>query len=226
MGFLVLEHIKKSFFYLNKKIEVLKDVNLTVKKGEKIAIIGPSGVGKTTLLHIIGTIEKPDGGKIIFEQKDLTTLKEGELANIRKRYIGFVFQMHYLLPELNVLENVLLAGKIAGLTQEEAEKRAISILTSLGLKERIFHKPSLLSEGERQRTAIARALILEPPLLLADEPTGNLDPKTGEEVIDTFLQINKEKTITLIIATHNIDFAKKMDKIFLLKHGKLQGIEL
>jgi len=221
MGFLVLEKIKKSFFYLNKKIEILKGVDLSVEKGEKIAIVGPSGVGKTTLLHIIGTIERPDSGRLFFERRDLTTLSEKGLAEVRKSCMGFVFQMHYLLPELTVLENVILPGKIAGLDEREAEERARNLLELFGLGERLFYKPSHLSGGERQRVAIARALLLNPPLLLADEPTGNLDPQTAEEVIQAFLKANEEAGTTLILVTHNLDFAKKMDKIFLLKNGVL-----
>jgi ABC-type lipoprotein export system ATPase subunit len=208
MGFLVLEKIKKSFFYLNKKIEILKGVDLSVEKGEKIAIVGPSGVGKTTLLHIIGTIERPDSGRLFFERRDLTTLSEKGLAEVRKSCMGFVFQMHYLLPELNVLENVMLPGKIAGLSEKEAKERAKRLLELFGLGERFFYKPSHLSGGERQRVAIARALLLNPPLLLADEPTGNLDPQTAEEVIQAFLKANEEAGTTLILVTHNLDFAK------------------
>ncbi len=221
MSFLVLQEIRKSFFYLNKKVEILKGVNLSVEKGEKIAIVGPSGVGKTTLLHIIGTLEKPDSGELFLNGRSLSLISEKELAEVRKRFIGFVFQMHYLLPELTVLENVLLPGKLAGLKDKEADERAKVLLELFGLGERLFYKPSRLSGGERQRVAIARALLLNPPLLLADEPTGNLDPQTAEEVIQAFLKANKEAETTLILVTHNLDFAKKMDKIFLLKNGVL-----
>ncbi len=221
MSFLVLQRIRKSFFYLNKRVEILKGVNLSVEKGEKIAIVGPSGVGKTTLLHIIGTLEKPDSGELFLNGKSLSLISESELAEVRKRFIGFVFQMHYLLPELNVLENVVLPGKLAGLKDKEAGERARALLELFGLGERLFYKPSHLSGGERQRVAIARALLLDPPLLLADEPTGNLDPQTAEEVIQAFLKANKEAGTTLILVTHNLDFAKKMDKIFLLKSGVL-----
>jgi len=219
--FLQLLGIKKRFFNGNKEIEVLKGVNLEVTKGEKIAIVGPSGSGKTTLLNIIGTIDKPSEGKVFFEGKEVEFEREEELSFLRRKKIGFVFQFYHLLPELNVYENLILPGKLDELSEEEIKKRAEELLERLNLKEKAFSRIYTLSGGERQKVAIGRALFLKPELVLADEPTGNLDPESAKEVVELFLQLNRELNLTLILVTHNLEIAKKMDKIYLLKEGFL-----
>jgi len=219
--FLRLLGIKKRFFNGNKEIEVLKGVDLEVTKGEKIAIVGPSGSGKTTLLNIIGTIDKPSEGKVFFEGKEVEFEREEEVSFLRRKKIGFVFQFYHLLPELNVYENLILPGKLDELSEEEIKKRAEELLERLNLKEKAFSRIYTLSGGERQKVAIGRALFLKPELVLADEPTGNLDPESAKEVVELFLQLNRELNLTLILVTHNLEIAKKMDKIYLLKEGFL-----
>jgi len=219
--FLRLVGIKKRFFNGNKEIEVLKGVDLEVSKGEKIAIVGPSGSGKTTLLNIIGTIDKPSEGKVFFEGKEVEFEREEEVSFLRRKKIGFVFQFYHLLPELNVYENLILPGKLDKLSEEEIKKRAEELLEKLNLKEKAFSRIYTLSGGERQKVAIGRALFLKPELVLADEPTGNLDPESAKEVVELFLQLNRELNLTLILVTHNLEIAKKMDKIYLLKEGFL-----
>lgn len=218
---LEVKNLTKIYYHLQKPLEVLKGINLILKRGEKIAIIGPSGVGKTTLLNIIGTLDKPTSGEIIYFGKNIFNKNENFITQFRREHIGFVFQLHYLMPEFSVVENTILPGLIAGWNFDKCYKRAKELLKMLNLENKFFYKPSQLSGGERQRVAIARALFLNPSLLLADEPTGNLDPKTAKNVIECFLKINKEYNTSIIIATHNIEIAKKMDKIFLLKDGFL-----
>lgn len=218
---LKLEEISKKYIYGNEEIEVLKKIDLEVYEKDLIAIVGPSGVGKTTLLNIMGTLDKPTSGNVYFYETKINFQKEEELLEIRKKSIGFVFQFHHLLPEFSVVENVILPGIISGLSKEECLRRADELLQKLGLSHRKTYKPSSLSGGERQRVAIARALFLSPKLLLADEPTGNLDPQTAREVIEIFLRINEEFNTTIIVATHNWEFASKMEKIFLIKNGFL-----
>jgi len=219
--FLRLLGIKKRFFNGNKEIEVLKGIDLEVSKGEKIAIVGPSGSGKTTLLNIIGTIDKPSEGKVLFEGKEVEFEREEEVSFLRRKKIGFVFQFYHLLPELNVYENLILPGRLDELSEEEIKRRAEALLERLSLKEKAFSQIYTLSGGERQKVAIGRALFLKPELVLADEPTGNLDPESAKEVVELFLQLNRELNLTLILVTHNLEIAKKMDKVYLLKEGFL-----
>ena len=183
---LFLENVRKSYNVGSGQLEVFKGVNFSLEQGEWVCIYGASGSGKTTLLNIIGLLERPDSGKICFNETDASTLTRSKAAKFRSREIGFVFQSYHLLPELTILENVAISGRLSGLSSAGAQKRAAELLTSLGLKERMKHRPSELSGGEQQRAAIARALINDPPLLLADEPTGNLDPHTGEEILQLF----------------------------------------
>ncbi len=203
-----------------KRVEVLKGVDLTFSLGEKAAIVGASGVGKTTFLHILGTLDRPTAGKILYEGKDIYALNEKDLAFFRNREIGFVFQFHHLLPEFNALENTMMPCLIQGLPKKEAAFRAEAILTLVGLKERLSHKPGELSGGEQQRVAVARALVLEPKVLLADEPTGNLDAKTGDSVFDLLQELNDIKGVTLIIVTHNLRLAQNMARQIQLIDGK------
>lgn len=204
-------------------MEVLRGVDLTFSRGEKTAIVGASGVGKTTLLHILGTLDRPTTGKVLYEGKDIYTLNEKDLALFRNREIGFVFQFHHLLPEFSALENTSMPCLIQGNTKREAVSRAEAILTLVGLKERLSHKPGELSGGEQQRVAVARALVLEPKVLLADEPTGNLDTKTGESVFDLLQELNQIRGVTLIVVTHNLKLAEKLSRQIQLIDGKALG---
>ena len=218
--FIQVQQLTKSFGNGSKRVDVLKGIDLTLLKGEKAAIVGASGVGKTTLLHILGTLDRPTSGKVFYEKKDIFTLNEQELALFRNRRIGFVFQFHHLLPEFNALENTMMPCLIQGMTKQEASLKAEGILTLVGLKERLLHKPGELSGGEQQRVAVARALVLEPKVLLADEPTGNLDTKTGESVFQLLLELNRTKGVTLIIVTHNLALASLLPRQIRMVDGK------
>ena len=206
-----------------KRVEVLKGIDLTFLQSEKAAIVGASGVGKTTLLHILGTLDRPTSGKVLYQGKDVFTMNERELALFRNREIGFVFQFHHLLPEFDALENTMMPCLIQGIPRKEAASRAESILTLVGLKDRLSHKPGELSGGEQQRVAVARALVLEPKVLLADEPTGNLDTKTGESVFDLLQELNQIRGVTLIVVTHNLKLADRLLRQIHLVDGKALG---
>jgi lipoprotein-releasing system ATP-binding protein len=218
-----VQQLFKSFGNGAKKVEVLRGIDLTFFQGERAAIVGASGVGKTTLLHILGTIDRPTAGKVLHGGRDIFTLNEKDLALFRNREIGFVFQFHHLLPEFNALENTMMPCLIQSIPNKEAALRAEAILTLVGLKERLSHKPGELSGGEQQRVAVARALVLEPKVLLADEPTGNLDTKTGESVFALLQELNRIKGVTLIIVTHNPNLAAQMPRQILLTDGKATG---
>ena len=217
------QQVLKSFGNKTKRVEVLKGIDLVFEQGEKAAIVGASGVGKTTLLHVLGTLDRPTSGKVFYQGKDIFQMGEKELAHFRNREIGFVFQFHHLLPEFNAIENTMMPCLIQGSTKKEASLRAESILTLVGLRDRLSHKPGELSGGEQQRVAVARALVLEPKVLLADEPTGNLDTRTGESVFDLLTEINQIKGVTLLIVTHNLKLAEKMSRQIHLVDGKAQG---
>jgi lipoprotein-releasing system ATP-binding protein len=218
-----VQQLLKSYGNGTKRVEVLKGVDLNFSLGERAAIVGASGVGKTTLLHVLGTLDRPTGGKVFYEGKDIYALNEKELALFRNREIGFVFQFHHLLPEFSALENTMMPCLIQGIPKKESAARAEAILTLVGLKERLSHKPGELSGGEQQRVAVARALVLEPKVLLADEPTGNLDTKTGESVFDLLQQLNQIKGVTLIVVTHNLKLAEKLSRQIQLIDGKASG---
>jgi lipoprotein-releasing system ATP-binding protein len=218
-----VQQLFKSYGNGVKCVAVLKGVNLTFSRGERAAIVGASGVGKTTLLHILGTLDRPTTGKVFYEGKDIFTLNERDLAFFRNREIGFVFQFHHLLPEFNALENTMMPCVIQGIPKKEASSKAEAILTLVGLKERLSHKPGELSGGEQQRVAVARALVLEPKVLLADEPTGNLDTKIGESVFDLLQEMNQIKGVTLIVVTHNLTLAEKLSRQIQLVDGKVLG---
>jgi lipoprotein-releasing system ATP-binding protein len=218
-----VQKLFKSYGNGTKRVEVLKGVDLTFSQGEKAAIVGASGVGKTTLLHILGALDRPTSGKILYEGKDIYTQNAKSLALFRNREIGFVFQFHHLLPEFNALENTMMPCLIQGIPKEESVSRAEAILTLVGLKERLSHKPGELSGGEQQRVAVARALVLEPKVLLADEPTGNLDTKTGESVFDLLQELNQIRGVTLIVVTHNLRLAEKLSRQIQLIDGKALG---
>jgi lipoprotein-releasing system ATP-binding protein len=215
-----VEQLFKSYGNGGKRVEVLKGVDLTFSQGEKAAIVGASGIGKTTLLHILGTLDRPSTGKVFYEGKDIFTLNETDLSVFRNREIGFVFQFHHLLPEFSALENTMMPCLIRGTPEKEAESRAETILTLVGLKERLSHKPGELSGGEQQRVAVARALVLEPKVLLADEPTGNLDTKTGESIFDLLQELNRIQGVTLIVVTHNLKLAERLSRQIQLIDGR------
>lgn len=215
-----LINISKTYYTEGKETPVLYNVNLKIEEGEFVAIMAPSGTGKTTLLNIIGTLDKPTGGKYYFKGKDLTTLKDDELSSLRNKSIGFVFQLFNLLNRINVLENVLLPLLYSDPYPKDAKERAIRLLKSVGLDERIYYKPNALSGGQQQRVAIARALINEPDLLLADEPTGNLDSKASQEILEIFKNINKRGK-TIIVVTHEMEVAKAATRIVNLKDGTI-----
>jgi lipoprotein-releasing system ATP-binding protein len=218
-----VQQLFKSYGNGTKRVEVLKGVDLNFSRGERAAIVGASGVGKTTLLHVLGTLDRPTGGKVFYEGKDIYALNEKELAPFRNREIGFVFQFHHLLPEFSALENTMMPCLIQGIPKKESAAQAEAILTLVGLKERLSHKPGELSGGEQQRVAVARALVLEPKVLLADEPTGNLDTKTGESVFDLLQELNQIKGGTLIVVTHNLKLAEKLSRQIQLIDGKASG---
>jgi lipoprotein-releasing system ATP-binding protein len=204
-------------------LPVLRDVNLQLTAGEAIAIVGPSGSGKSTLLHLIGTLDRPDRGSIRLDDRELTTLSERELAAVRAREIGFVFQLHHLLPQCTVLENVLVPT-LAGGPERRAEapdERARRLLERVGLSGRLSHRPGQLSGGERQRAAVVRALINEPKLLLADEPTGSLDRAAAENLAQLLVELNREEGVSLIIATHALPLAAQMSRVLALRDGTL-----
>ena len=212
-----VKNIHKSFGTL----EVLKGVNLTVEKGEIVSIIGKSGAGKTTLLQIIGTLDKPDAGQVVIDGVDVFALKEKELADFRNRHVGFIFQFHQLLPEFNALENVLMPAMIARIPEKEAEQRAVQLLTELGMEERLTHKPNQLSGGEKQRVAAARAMMMSPDVILADEPSGSLDESNKKELHKLLLQMREQYGQTIIIVTHDKELAEISNRIIEIKDGKI-----
>mgnify|MGYP001038285921 CR=1 FL=1 len=215
--------LKKAFLFggSGKIIEVLKGIELKIMPGEMLGIEGASGAGKSTLLHILGALDRPTEGKVYFEDIDLFGRSEAELAEFRNRHLGFVFQFHHLLPEFSALENTMMPGLIQGMGQKEAVQKAERILGQLGLGDRLPHKPGELSGGEQQRVAVARALMLNPRVILADEPTGNLDSKTGEEVHNLLVNINRQQGITIVVVTHNPALAARMTRRVKLVDGKL-----
>lgn len=219
---LELTDIYKSFQHNGNTISVLNGINLIVEKGSSLAVIGASGVGKSTLLNIMGALETPTNGYVTFGGKRIDELDESGLCRIRNREIGFVFQFHHLLPEFNALENTIMPALIARSGINEAKERAIGILRDVGLADRLTHRVGELSGGEQQRVAIARALINKPKLLLADEPTGNLDRNTGEEIVDLLLQIREVEGLSMVIATHNQQLANNMTNVMEIVDGKIQ----
>jgi len=215
-----IEDIHKGFENSGQIIQVLKGIDLHVLPGETLAIIGPSGSGKSTLLNIMGTLEPPSKGKVFFNDSDVYQMDERGLGKIRNREIGFVFQFHHLLSEFNAEENTMIPALISGYSKRESVEMASAMLSQMGLKDRLSHRVGELSGGEQQRVAIARALIMGPKLLLADEPTGNLDKVTGDEITKLLLYLNKNRGLALVIATHNLELAHQMSKQLLLVDGR------
>lgn len=217
-----LENIHKSFNYNGNVIQVLKGIHLLINPGESLAITGASGVGKSTLLHIMGTLEPPTQGVVRFNDKNVNELSDLALCKLRNRSIGFVFQFHHLLPELNALENTLMPLFIARERKKDAMDRAIEMLEKVGLGKRLYHRVGELSGGEQQRVAIARSLVMKPKLLLADEPTGNLDKNTGERIIELLVRLNEEEGLAMVIATHNHQLASEMSILLEMVDGRFK----
>ncbi len=216
---LIGKNISKSY----GNVQVLQNLDITINKNEIAAIVGKSGSGKSTLLHILGTLDAPDKGTISISNTDITTLDDKEIARFRNERIGFIFQFHHLLGEFTALENVCLPAYIAGKEKEETEKRAREILEYLGLGERIHHKPNELSGGEQQRVAIARSLINKPDIVFADEPTGNLDDHTSEDLFELLLKLRKDYNQTFVLVTHSKEIAKRCDRTLVLSNKKLSA---
>ncbi len=219
-----LKDIQKKVDTPSGEIEILKNISFDVEKGESLALLGSSGSGKSTLLHIMGALDAPTSGNLYFEDEDLTAFTPNQKAKFRNKELGFIFQFHHLLPEFSTLENVAMQAFIAGMPNKQALSLAKEHLVKVGLEHRLNHKVTTLSGGERQRAGIARALIMQPKVLLADEPTGNLDEETGNKVMELLLDLNKEQGISLIIVTHNPIFAKLMQKSYELKFGELHAL--
>lgn len=219
----VVEGLKKSFIHMGNRLDVLRGIDLTINHGEVLSIVGASGAGKSTLLHCIGTLDLPSSGRLSLAGEELTRLSGSRLAAVRNRLIGFVFQFHHLLPEFSALENVMMPGLIGGRSRGEMKRRASGLLEIVGLSHRETHRPGELSGGEQQRVAVARALALEPQLLLADEPTGNLDSSTGDAVHELFFRINKEYGTTIVVVTHNPGFAQRMPRVVRMRDGLIVG---
>jgi len=215
-----IDTIYKDFEKDSQIIHALRGISLQISKGESLSITGPSGAGKSTLLNIMGTLEPPSQGRVFFEGRNVYEMDEAGMNGIRNREIGFVFQFHHLLYEFNAIENAMVPALISGYGKREAGEMASDILAQMGLRDRLFHRVGELSGGEQQRVAIARALIMGPKLLLADEPTGNLDKTTGEEITDLLLELNKSTGLALVIATHNLELARQMSQQLHLVDGR------
>jgi lipoprotein-releasing system ATP-binding protein len=218
---ITLTNLSKTFVKDGNKIEVLQNLNLEIKKGESLAVVGVSGAGKSTLIHIIGTLDHPTSGALAIAGNNVFQWGEKKIAAFRNKTIGFVFQFNNLLPEFNALENTMMPALISGAAKKQAMDRASYLLREVGLEHRLKHKPGELSGGEQQRVAIARALIMEPEILLADEPTGNLDTETGKKIEDILVNLNTEKKITLVVVTHNKLLADRMSCRIGLRDGKI-----
>jgi lipoprotein-releasing system ATP-binding protein len=221
---IAVQGLVKTFTTNGNLVEVIKGLDLNVYTGETLAVVGASGVGKSTLLHILGTLERPTQGRVTWEGEEIFALDERRLAAFRNRKIGFVFQFHYLLPEFDALENVMMPALIARVPKGQARDDAEAILVRVGLAHRLRHRVSTLSGGEQQRVAVARALVLKPEVLLADEPTGNLDPNSGAQVQELLLDLNREYGLTSVIVTHNLDLAQALTRQITLVHGKAMTI--
>jgi len=215
------QDIKKTFLSNGNRVDVLDGVDLEIFPGDSLAIVGASGVGKSTLLHILGTLERPSAGRLWWEGVDVLAFSDEQLASFRNRRIGFVFQFHHLLPEFDALENVMMPALIARLPRHQAKELAEAILLEVGLQDRLHHRIGALSGGEQQRVAVARALVMAPDVLLADEPTGNLDPRIGRQVHDLLVRLNQEKGLTTVVVTHNLELAALLAYQITIRDGKV-----
>ena len=211
--------VTKSFRTEAGDLKVLKGIDLSIRKGEMLGVIGASGAGKSTLLQILGALDKPTSGKVFFRNKDIASMDDNSLARLRNTSIGFVFQFHHLLPEFNSIENAMFPAIISGMSFPAAEKKAKALLDELGLSERVRHRPGELSGGEQQRVAVARALIQDPEVVLADEPTGNLDTATGNDLFELFLDLNERKGITFVVVTHNKSLSDRCHRVVEMADG-------
>ncbi|MCK4233515.1 ABC transporter ATP-binding protein [candidate division WOR-3 bacterium] len=218
-------NIKRVFKTGKEKLKVLKGIDITIERGMIHTIVGPSGAGKSTLLHILGGLDRPTEGKVMLDGNSLYDFRDEELAKIRNKKIGFIFQFHHLLSEFSALENVMLPSSIDGISSKKASEKAKNLLTEVGLSDRIDHKPNELSGGEKQRVAVARALINNPSVIFADEPTGNLDSKNSDMLLSMLLELNRKGGITLVIVTHNVGIANRIGNIIRMEDGKILGVE-
>jgi lipoprotein-releasing system ATP-binding protein len=214
----------KSYITIAGQIDIIKGIDMTVMAGEVIAIVGASGVGKSTLLHLLGGLDTPTSGKIFHNERDIFSLSPQELALFRNKSIGFIFQFHHLLPEFSALENIMMPGLISAVDRDKLEEKAIYLLDMLGLTKRKGHRPGELSGGEQQRVAVARALVLDPPVILADEPTGNLDTKAARELFDLLLELNQSLNSTFVIVTHDNNIAGRCHRIIKMVDGMIDGM--
>ncbi len=221
MKLIEIKDLTKTFTMAESTLTVLKGISFNVEQGELLSITGPSGSGKSTLMHLIGCLDKPTNGTYLLEGKNVSTMTPNQLAHIRNNLIGFVFQRFYLLPDLTALDNVALPQLYAGSSEKDAREHAREVLEFVGLSNRVFHFPNQLSGGQQQRVAIARAMVNHPSLILADEPTGNLDSKTGEDIMKGFIELNKTKKVTIIFVTHDLGLAEKTNRIIKLLDGMI-----
>ena len=217
--------LHKSYAFRGRRIDVLRGIDLRVAAGDMVAVVGASGVGKSTFLHVLGTLDRPTSGRMVIDKLDVTQLDAVSLAAFRNRTIGFVFQFHHLLPEFTALENAAMPGLISGLSREQAESRAEALLKRVELGHRLLHRPGELSGGEQQRVALARALVMEPKLILADEPTGNLDSKTSDAMNDLFFDLNRRRGTTFLVVTHSRDLAGQMPRVVTMRDGRIESDE-
>jgi lipoprotein-releasing system ATP-binding protein len=221
MPFLTASHINKSYQVGTQHLHVLRDLDLAIERGEMVAVVGASGVGKSTLLHLLGGLDRMDGGSICVGEADISAMPEADLVTFRNRHIGFVFQFHHLLPEFNAVENAEMPLRIARMAPADARARATEVLSRLGLADRLTHRPGMLSGGEQQRIAVARALVTGPSVLLADEPTGDLDERTADALHALLREMHRERQLSSVIATHNPRLAASCDRILRLEGGQL-----
>ncbi|WP_224370869.1 ABC transporter ATP-binding protein [Hyalangium versicolor] len=221
MAFLSIRNVFKSYFLHGKRIDVLRGVSLDIERGELVSLVGPSGAGKSTFLHVIGTLDAPAAGEVLCDGRSVFSMNDAEIAEFRNRTIGFVFQSHYLLPEFTALENVAMPALVQRADRTKTYAKARELLERVGLGARVDHKPGELSGGEAQRVALARALVLEPAILLADEPTGNLDPATGEGIHQLLRDVNRDLGITSVVVTHNETLARSMPRRLRLAGGQV-----
>jgi lipoprotein-releasing system ATP-binding protein len=224
MGTLVaVEGVSKTFVHEGRQVPILNGIDLSIDQGEMLCVVGPSGAGKSTLLHLLGTLDLPTEGKILYDGQDVTSYSSAKLADFRNRSIGFVFQFHHLLPEFTALENVLMPGRIRGERRGELEQRARDLLIEVGLGQRLTHRPGELSGGEQQRVALARALIMNPRLVLADEPTGNLDTTTGHAMHELLFGLNQTRGTTFLVVTHSPELAEQMPRVVHMRDGRIES---